>query len=89
MASRKKAKTTETPFGRLLTRNLARLGYADVVVRSKEVADTISQKTGKRITRQRISALLNADRVTDKTLRMLADGLGVDPSELTRDDGGK
>ena len=72
------------PMGPVLAENLVRLGYADVVVRSAEIARMVSEATGRSMSRQRVSALLNAVRVEPSTIELIAKGLGVDPSELTK-----
>ncbi len=74
----------DTPVGPLLVRNLHRLGYADIVVRSAEIARLVSEKTGKSISRQRVAQLMNAVRVEPETIELLAKGLGVKASELTK-----
>lgn len=72
------------PIGPILAHNLARLGYAETVVKTAEVARRVSEHTGKPMSRQRIAAILNAVRVTPETVKVLAEALGVKPSELTR-----
>ena len=76
--------TVAEPIGPLLARNLFRLGFADVVVRSTELAGLVSKKTGRTMTRQRISALMNAVRVEPETVELLAKAVGVKAAELTR-----
>jgi hypothetical protein len=73
------------PIGPTLAKNLYRLGFADLVVRSAEIARLVEKKTGKTMTRQRISALMNAVRVEPKTIELLAKAIGVKPAELLRD----
>lgn len=84
--ARKESEVGDKPIGPLLVKNLFRLGYADIVVRSAEVSRLVSERTGKSITRQRVSALMNAVRVEPETIELLAKGLGVKPAELLRDD---
>lgn len=81
---RPNASPDDKPIGPTLARNLYRLGYADIVVRSTDLAKLVSEKTGKSITRQRISAMMNAVRIEPDTIETLAKALGVKPSELTR-----
>ena len=81
---RKAFEMPEGPIGPILEANLVRLGYAEMVVRSTEVAKKVTERTGKKISRQRISALLNAVNVEPATIELLAEGLGVKPSELVR-----
>lgn len=78
-------KKPERSMGPIIAANLARLGYGRTVVNSAEVAKLIAQRTGKAISRQRVAQIVNAVNVTQATIKMLADGLGVDPSELTKD----
>jgi hypothetical protein len=83
--ARKGLELPDKPIGPLLVANLFRLGYADIVVRSAEVAKLVTEKTGRRITRQRVSALMNAVRVEPETIELLAQGLGVKAAELIKD----
>lgn len=69
------------PMGPLIAKNFARLGYADFVVRSSEIAKLATAK-GHKMSRQRVAAILNAVRVTDETLQALADAVGVTPADL-------
>lgn len=71
--------------GELLAANLVRLGYADLVIRTSEVADTVSERTGKKLSRQRVFNLLNSIHIRPETFEQIAKGLGVKVSELTRD----
>jgi plasmid maintenance system antidote protein VapI len=64
------------PAGTILAENLMRLGYARVNVTE------VAQRTG--VVRQQISTLLNSRRISMKMIRMLADGLGVEPEELMK-----
>jgi hypothetical protein len=84
--ARKAAEGRDKPIGPLLVKNLYRLKFADIVVRSGEIATLVSEKTGKPISRQRVSQLMNAVRVEPETLEMLAKGLGVKVAELLRDE---
>jgi hypothetical protein len=84
--ARKTRDVIDQPIGPLLLWNLYRLGYADIVARSSEVAELVAKKAGKGITRQRISALMNAVRIEPETIELIAKGLGVKPAELTRTD---
>lgn len=72
-------------IGPILARNLLRLGHADIVVRATDLAEKVRAKTGKPMTRQRISMLMNAVRVEEETIATLAKAIGVKPEELTRD----
>ena len=81
----KDVKGESKPIGPLLVRNLYRLGFADMVVRSAEIARRIEAKTGKPMSRQRISAMMNAVNVDPETIELLAKGIGVKPAELLRD----
>ena len=72
------------PDGVILAENLARLGYAEVVVRMTEVARLVTENSGRTMSRQRVSQLLNAVRIQPGTIEVIARGLGVEPAELTR-----
>lgn len=74
----------EGAIGPQIMLNLLRLGFADIVVRSSELSALVAEKTGKSMSRQRISAMMNAVRVEPETIEALAKGVGVKPSELTR-----
>lgn len=74
----------DEPIGPILAANLARLGYAETVVKTAEIARKVEAHTGKPMSRQRIAAIINAVRVTPETVQTIADALGVKPSELTR-----
>lgn len=82
--ARLKSRDTRPPDGPVLAKNLVRLGYADQVVRTTEVAKLVALNTGKPISRQRVAALLNAVRINPKTIAMIAKGLGVSPDELMK-----
>lgn len=84
--ARKEIEIGDKPVGPRLVKNLFELGYADIVVRSAEIARIVSERTGKKLTRQRISALMNAVRVEPETIELLAKGLGVKPADLLKDD---
>jgi hypothetical protein len=75
----------ENPVGPLVAECLLRLGYADIVPKASKIAGLVSKKTGKTMTRQRISALMNAVHVEPETIQMLADSLGVEPEDLLED----
>ena len=81
---RAKASADTKPIGPLLAHNLFRLGYAEIVVKSTALAELVTKKTGRNMTRQRISALMNAVRVEPETIALLAEAIGVKPGELTR-----
>lgn len=82
--ARPKAQSSDLAAGTVLTDNLIRLGYAETVVRTTEIARLVSERTGKSVSRQRIANLLNAVRINPETIKLIADGLGVDPAELMR-----
>jgi uncharacterized protein YneF (UPF0154 family) len=82
--ARKEFEVVEEPIGPQLMINLLRLGFADIVVRSSELANLVSEKTGKTMSRQRISQMMNAVRVEPETIETLAKALGVKPSELVK-----
>ena len=74
------------PIGPILARNLERLGYVDKVIRVGEIAEKVRAKSSKGFSRQRMSQILNAVRVENETLELIAKGLGVKVADLTRDD---
>lgn len=74
----------DRPIGPVLAANLARLGYTETTIRTSEIARLVRERTGKKMSRQRISAILNAVRVNPGTIETLAMALGVSPNELTR-----
>ena len=80
----KARKTVDEPVGPLMAKHLFRLGYADIVVRSTELSRLVSEKTGRSMTRQRISAMMNAVRVEPETVALIAQAIGVKPGELTK-----
>lgn len=86
MPSRKRE--DEMPMGPTIAENLVRLGYADIVVRSAQIARLATAK-GHKMSRQRVAAIMNAVKVKDETIEALADAIGVKPSELTRRSKGK
>lgn len=81
----KSVKSEGKPMGPLLARNLFRLGKADIVVRSAEIARNVTEATGVPMSRQRISALMNAVHIESETIEMIAKSLKVKPSELLKD----
>jgi hypothetical protein len=84
MAMAKARPAATDPIGPLLAANLFRLGHADIVVRATALSGLIAKKTDRTMTRQRISALMNAVHVEPETVELLAKALGVKPAELTR-----
>ena len=82
----RKAALTPEPIGDgpALAANLCRLGFGRMVVESAQVARIVVAKTGHAMSRQRVSALLNAVKITPKTIAVLAKALEVEPDELTR-----
>ena len=70
--------------GDILAYNLKRLGYRDEVVRTTQVAELVTEKTGHTMSRQRIANLLNAIRISSATFEAIAKGIGVKPAELKR-----
>lgn len=82
--ARRNTSDSTPPDGSVLAENLIRLGYAETVVRTTEIARLVTEKTGKSMSRQRIASLLNAITIRPETIEQLAKGLGVDPKELTK-----
>lgn len=68
--------------GTVLAEGLIRLGFVRQTVAMAEVAEIVSERTGKPLTRQRLSTLLNSIRISPDTIKMIAGALEVDPSEL-------
>jgi hypothetical protein len=83
---RKKVPTPKPggPMGPLMAANLARNGYADITIRTAEIARLVTEKTGKSMSRQRVSAILKADRFEDETWEMIAKATGLKVSELMK-----
>jgi len=82
--ARKTSRPTLKPVGPTILMNLLRLGYADIVPRSTELARLVAEKTDRTISRQRISAITNSVSVEPETIELLATAIGVDPEELQR-----
>jgi plasmid maintenance system antidote protein VapI len=72
------AMADEPDDGLLLRDNLIRLGFKETTVKVSEVAERVG------LSRQRVSALLNARRIMPETIERIAKGLGVSPKELTK-----
>jgi transcriptional regulator with XRE-family HTH domain len=70
--------------GAVLFDNLVRLGYGQTEYKTAEIAKLVGERTEKKMSRQRVSAILNAVRVTPETIATLAKALRVKPAELTR-----
>lgn len=83
--SRPKKDKTAKAIGPILKKNLYRLGYGRIEVNAVEVAKLVAAKTGKSLSRQRISAMMNAVHIEPATIDQLAKGLGVKASELTQE----
>ena len=71
------------PIGPVLAANLMRLGYVETKVKTSEVARLVAEHTGRPMSRQRISELLNAVRIRPETIATIAAALRVKMSELT------
>jgi len=84
MARKKPLSLPEGPIGPILWDNLKRLGYVEEVLRSNEIANRVTEKTGRKLTRQRVAQFVNAVRVNPETIEWLAAGLGVEPEDLIR-----
>lgn len=87
--ARKKINVGAVPakaVGPVLVKNLHRLGFADLTIRSAELSRLVAAKTGKTMSRQRISAIANSVRVERATLDILAEAIGVETAELLKDD---
>jgi hypothetical protein len=82
--ARKKIDRPGGAIGPVLAHNFYRLGYGDVVIRHAEISKLVKKKTGKKMSRQRIAAILNAVRVSDETIETLAKAVGVKVDELTK-----
>jgi hypothetical protein len=82
--ARRKTPIGPTPAGTVLAVNLIRLGFAETVVKTTEVARLVTEKTGHKMSRQRVANLLNAIKISPETFELIAKALGVEVSELTR-----
>lgn len=69
-------------MGAILRENLIRLAYYEDVIKTKEIAKLVTERTGKSMSRQRIANLLNSVHITDATLETIAKALKVEPSDL-------
>lgn len=81
---RKPAEPFEPADGPILRENLIRLGFFEKIVHATKIAKLVTEKTGKSMSRQRISNLFNAVHITPDTIATIAKGLGVKPEELMR-----
>lgn len=72
----------ETHMGNVLRDSLIRLGYVEKRVSLARIAETIEANTGRKMTRQRLYNILEKPTVTPKTLKDLAEGLGLTELEL-------
>jgi hypothetical protein len=68
------------------TAECERLGFIKHKLRLGEIAALIRGKNGKPWARQRLTGIINSVRVEQATIDAIAKGLGVKPSELTRED---
>ncbi len=71
-------------MGKVIALNLIRLGYVEHSVRVADIARLITEKTGKPMSRQRVSAIMRAPHIEQGTLEMIAKAVGVKPAELLR-----
>lgn len=76
--------SADDAIGPYVAKNMLRLGYAEIVPRSTEIARLVTEKTGRTISRQRISAIVNSVNVEPETIDLLATAMGVEAEELTR-----
>ncbi len=86
--SRTKSQTAiRRPDGEVLAENLMRLGYVRTIVAATDVTKVVTERLGKHertISRQRLSAMLNAIHIRPETIETLAKGLGVKAAELMK-----
>jgi transcriptional regulator with XRE-family HTH domain len=75
--------------GRIIAKKLVSLGLGYERVRVTEVANLVSQRTGVKMTPGTLGKILNSVWVSPQMINRLAEGLGVDPSELIQDDEGE
>lgn len=73
-------------MGPLIARNLMRLGFYEKAVKTAEIARRVAEETGQTMSRQRVAAILKADRIEDETLKTIAKAVGVKVAELLRPD---
>lgn len=72
-------------IGPIIAENLLRLGWARIVPNATDIATAVAKMPGKkRMSRQRIGAIINAVNVEPDTIETLAKAIGVEPDELTR-----
>lgn len=76
----------DKPIGPLMLKNLLKVGLAEIVAKSSAISRLVEEKTGKKMSRQRVSALMNAVNVEPETIALIAKAAGMKPSELLRDD---
>jgi hypothetical protein len=72
------------PIGPVIAENLWRLGWAVIRPKGAELSKLVAERTGRSMSKQRISAIVNAVHVEPETIATLAQAIGVDPDELTR-----
>jgi hypothetical protein len=69
--------------GSIIKQTLINMGYVEEpAVKLTEVARIVTEKTDKNLSKQRLKAILEADRVSAETLNWLARGLGISVAEL-------
>jgi hypothetical protein len=73
-----------SPQGEIIADNLIRLGWGYRRVRPSRITKLVTENTGQAMSTQTVCVIFNSIRVSPAKIKRLADGLGVDPSELTR-----
>jgi hypothetical protein len=76
----------EGDIGPIIEKTLIRLGHSRRVVELTEVCRLIKVRTGRTISRQRLAAIFKARSVEERTIEMIAKGVGVSPAELLREE---
>jgi hypothetical protein len=80
--ARKKTETGDVPIGDRLSEVFYRLGYGGKVLYHEHIAKLIKARTGHQISRQRVASIFNAIRVSEDTIKTLADAAGLTPGQL-------
>lgn len=76
--------------GNLIKHTLINMGYVEEpAVKLTEVSRIVTEKTGRNLSKQRLKAILEAERLAPDTLDWLALGLGISVAELVSGGPGK
>lgn len=70
-------------MGKVIEKTLLALGYVEPAkVKLTEVCRDIERRSGQKISKQRLAAILKAETLEPKTIENLAEGLGITVAEL-------